>query len=185
MSRFALMEEVLSQPERISEAASHEDWRIRYAAAIAIARYPDARWLTVLHQMLIIESQRPLYTQPVVNFSHGTGDTRMAEQIGPLTVMFDHPYDESTKDAWRCRGRVRQAVLFAVAVIGHASPELLEMMHAFLADPHEDFAVKAATARALGAIGDPASVPFLHIALAFDEWCTNREAAKALARIVS
>ena len=183
MNRFAVMEAVLTQPELILQAAYDADWRIRYAAAIAMAHHPDARWLPLLHDMLLIEAQRPLYTQPVVQFSQGTGDTRMAEQIGPLTVSFDRAYDEATKDAWRCRGRVRQAVLFAIAAIGRASPELLDVLHSFIADPHEDFAVKAATARALGAIAHPSSLPYVQMALACDEWCTNREAAKAFARM--
>lgn len=183
MTRYTIIETVLSQPMHIESASRDADWRIRYAAAIAMTQHPDERWLPLLHNMLLLEAQRPLYTQPVVQFSQGTGDTRMAEQIGPLTVSFDRPYDDATKDAWRCRGRVRQAVLFALAAIGRASPELLDLMHSFIADPHEDFAVKAATARALGFIAHPASVPYLQMALACDEWCTNREAAKALARM--
>ena len=183
MSCYDEMEAVLHDVTLIESAAVYGRWQVRYAAAMAIAQHPEPRWLPVLHNMLIIESTRPLYTQPVVQFSVGNGDTRMAEQIGPIEVTFDSAYDDATKDAWRCRGRVRQAVLFAIAAIGVADNELLAVLHGFLADPKEDFAVKAATARALGVIAHPDSVPFLQIAQQFDEWCTNREATNALQRI--
>ena len=182
-SRYGDMEAVLADPHHIPEAAVHADWRVRYAAALAMAQDPMPRWLPFLQRMLEIESERQLYAQPAVRFSVGTGDTRMAEQIGPIEVLFDAEYAEATKEAWRCRGRVRQAVLFAIAAIGTCDDELREMLHGFLRDPDEDFAVKAATARALGMIGHPDSVPFLHMAVAVDEWCTNREARKALQRM--
>lgn len=181
--RYAEMEAILVDPHRIPAAACHADWRIRYAAAMAMAQHPTPNWIPLLQQMLQIEAERPLYTQPVVQFSRGTGDTRMAEQIGPIAVMFDAEYTEATKDAWRCRGRVRQAVLFALAAIGTCSDEVRDILHGFLRDPDEDFAVKAATARALGMIGHPDSVPFLQMAATFDEWCTSREARKALQRM--
>jgi len=181
--RYTDMEAILVDPHRIPAAAVHADWRIRYAAALAMAQHPAPHWIPLIQRMLHIEAERPLYTQPVVRFSRGTGDTRMAEQIGPLEVWFDAEYPEDTREAWRCRGRVRQAVLFALAAIGTCSDEVRDMLHGFLCDPDEDFAVKAATARALGMIGHPDSVPFLQMAVSYDEWCTSREAQKALQRI--
>lgn len=183
MSRYQVIEALFGDPNQITVASTHPDWRIRYAAAIAIAQSPDPVWLATLHHMLDIEAERPLYTQPPVRFSQGNGDTRMAEQIGPIDVFFAADYDDATKEAWRCRGRVRQAVLFAIAAIGQADDALLDVLHGYLYDPHEDFAVKAATARALGVIANPRSIPALQEAQAFDEWCTNREATNALQRM--
>jgi len=183
MQRYHTMEALFRDTSLIADASMHADWRIRYAAALAMAQHPDAQWLPLLARMLEIEARRPLYTQPPARFSRGTGDTRMAEQIGPIDVFFDADYDKDTLDAWRCRGRVRQAVLFAIAAIGSADDALLDVLHGYIFDPHEDFTVKAASARALGMIGDPRSIPALREAQVFDEWCTNREATKALQRM--
>ena len=57
------------------------------------------------------------------------------------------------------------------------------MIHHFLKNPGEDYAVKAAAARAAGALGSPDSLPFLAMARQYDEWCTQTEAAKATRRI--
>ena len=70
--------------------------------------------------MLRVENSRPLYSQPPVQFFNSTDDTRMAEQVGPIEAVFDQEYDESSKEAWRCRGRVKQAVLIALYEIGGA-----------------------------------------------------------------
>lgn len=183
MRRYQEMEALFHDPQLIVAASTHPDWRMRYAAALAMAQHPDPKWLPLLARMLDIEAQRPLYTQPPARFSHGTGDTRMAEQIGPIDVFFDADYDDATLEAWRCRGRVRQAALFAIAAIGSADDALLDVLHGYIFDANEDFTVKAATARALGMIANPRSIPALREAQIFDEWCTNREASKALQRM--
>jgi HEAT repeat protein len=107
-------------------------------------------------------------------------DTRMAEQLIATEAIFDRDYPESVKEAWRCRGRVRQACLLAVHDIGVATPELLDLIHRALEDPEEDYAVKAAGAKALARVGDQGSVPSLRRALEFDEWCLQVETRKAL-----
>lgn len=180
---YALMELVLTQPETIEQLALDADWRVRYAAAVAIGRAGDPRRLPLLSRMLEIEDARPLYRQPPARFINSSDDTRMAEQIGPIEVIFDQPYDEFHLEAWRCRGRVRQAILFAVAELGATDAGLRVRLEDLLRDPAEDYPVKAAAARALAAVGDAASLPALEAARQIDEWCTQVEAAKAIRSI--
>lgn len=183
MNSYELMELALAQPNELEQLARHADWRVRYAAAVAIEQTQDRRWLPLLQEMLQIENSRPLYSQPPAHFSNSTDDTRMAEQIGPIGVHFDDEADESTKEAWRCRGRVKQAVLFALYNMGEANDEIRALLHGYLDNPKEEYPIKAAAARALGAVGDQNSIAALRSAQEFDEWCTQKEAEKAIERL--
>lgn len=183
MNIYDLMESAFTQPAELERLALHENWRVRYAAAVAMGQSQDRRWLPLLKEMLRIENARPLYSQPPAYFTNSTDDTRMAEQIGPITASFDHEVDESTLEAWRCRGRVKQAVLFALYDMGEADDEMRAILHGYLEDPKEEYPIKAAAGRALGKVGNRSSIPALRTAQKFDEWCTQMEATKAIGRI--
>lgn len=183
MNVYELMELAFAQPAELARLALHADWRVRYAAAVAMGETGDQRWLPELKAMLQIENGRPLYSQPPAHFSNGIDDARLAEQIGPIAVHFDQPVDEQTLDAWRCRGRVKQAVLFALHALGAADDEVRALLHAYLTDPKEDYPVKAAAGRALAAVGNETSLPALQAAQQVDEWCTQTEATKAIGSI--
>jgi HEAT repeat protein len=181
---YALMERVLTDPAALEEHWDHEDWRVRYAAAVAMGESGDTRWLPMLSELMAIEAGRELYTQPAVQeFTGSYDDTRMAEQLIATEAIFDRDYPEWLKDAWRCRGRVRQACLLAVHAIGEAPPDLLDMIHALLEDPDEDRPVQAAGSKALARVGDRRSITVLERALEFDEWCLGVEARTALATL--
>jgi HEAT repeat protein len=181
---YALMELVLADPAALAEHWDDEDWRVRYAAAVAMGESGDPRWLARLHDLMEIEAQRPLYSQPAVQAFVGSyDDTRMAEQLVATEAVWDREYPDDVKEAWRCRGRVRQASLLAVHAIGSATPELVDLIHRLLEDPDEDHSVKAAGAKALARVGDRSSVPALEAAMEFDEWCLRVEARKALATL--
>lgn len=181
---YALMELVLTDPAALDAHWDHEDWRVRYAAAVAMGESGDARWLPRLRDLMEIEAGRELYSQPAVQeFVGSYDDTRMAEQIIATEAVFDRDYPESVMEAWRCRGRVRQACLLAVHAIGSATPELVDLIHTLLEDPDEDHSVKAAGAKALARVGDRRSIPALERALEFDEWCLQVEARKTLATL--
>ena len=184
VNNYTLMEEVLSQPEKIEQYVNHPDWRVRYAAAVAMGETKDEKWIDTLLAMLKYEDTRSLYTQPaVLGFENSYDDTRMAEQLVPIKEIFDRDYSEELKEDWRCRGRVKHACLFAIRDIGKVSDELLAYMHTILQKPGEDYAVCAATARALGYVGHKGSIPYLEKALQIDEWCVQTEAKKAIRRI--
>lgn len=181
---YELMERALIDPAALAEHATDPDWRVRYACAVAMGETGDPRWLPALRDLLDLEAGRDLYSQPrVLGFTGSYDDTRMAEQLIATEAIFDRDYPEDLKEDWRCRGRVRQACLLAVHDIGSATPELIEVIHRVLDDPAEDYAVKAAGAKALARVGDQRSVPFLEKALELDEWCLNVEARKALSGI--
>jgi hypothetical protein len=148
-----------------------------------IERY-DLMELPLLQEMLLAENERQLYSQPRVReFVGSYDDTRMAEQVIRTEAIFDRDYPDSLREDWRCRGRVRQAALLAIHDIGMATPEIIAEIHRVLADPHEDYAVMAAAAKALGRVGDAASLPHLERALTIDEWRLATEVRKALAAI--
>lgn len=184
VNHYGLMEEVLSEPEKIGQYVEHPDWRVRYAAAVAIGRTGDEKWIDTLLAMLKYEDTRNLYTQPrVLGFENSYDDTRMAEQLVPIKEIFDQDYPEELKEDWRCRDRVKQACLFAVRDIGKVSGELLAYLHTTLQRQGEDYAVCAAAARALGYVGHKGSIPYLEKALGIDEWCVQTEAKKAIRRL--
>ncbi len=180
---FELMESCLSGGADLKALAEHPDWRVRYAAAEGIGETQDPAWAPVLKRMFLCEEGRPLYSQPPARFVNTTDDTRMAEEIGPIEVHFDGAPDAETLEAWRCRGRVKQAILYAVYSIGAADAEFRELIEECVARESEDYPVRAAAARALGGIGRPESRASLEAAASFDEWCTQTEARKALRRL--
>jgi len=185
MPDVAMMERVLCDPASIPDAAQHPDWEVRYTAAVAIEALADPAWLPTVLAMWRRELARPDYARASVRFVEHVGDTRNAEMIGPLTAVFPADTDDATRAAWACRGRVRQALAFAIAAIGQCDDVLRELLHDRLRDVDEDYPVKAAVARALARVGAAGSIAPLQMALAMDEWCTHTEAALALAALAA
>lgn len=178
---YELMERLLTDTDALADGWEDPRWEVRYAAAIAMGETGDPRWLPVLLRLMAIEDGRDLYSQPrVLGFAGSYDDTRMAEQLIVTEAIFDQEYPQDLLDAWRCRGRVRQACILAVHAIGSADDTWRAQLHRLLHDPDEDFVVKTASAKALSRVGVPESVPHLRFALGLDEWCLNVEARKAL-----
>lgn len=178
---YAEMERLLTDDDALAQGWEDPRWQVRYAAAIAMGETRDPRWLSALRRLMMIEDARELYSQPrVLGFVGSYDDTRMAEQLIVTEAIFDREYPDELLDAWRCRGRVRQACILAVHAIGSADDEWRELLHSLLHDPDEDFVVKTAAAKALSRVGTSASAPHLRHALSLDEWCLNVEARKAL-----
>ncbi len=174
------MELCLENPQHIASLAFHTDWRVRYAAAVAIGETRDAKFVDLIKRMLQRENERKLYDQPQARFTGSSDDTSMAEQIAPLEVEFPPGINKEEMEDWRCRGRVKQALLFALYDIGRADDELRELLYRYMDDEDEDYPVRAAAARALARVGSPESIPYLRLAEAYDEWCTATEAKKAI-----
>ncbi|RAP74596.1 HEAT repeat domain-containing protein [Paenibacillus montanisoli] len=166
--------------DELKRLAVDPEWRVRFAAAVAIGERQDADYIDALEEMLAIEDARPLFTQPVTEFVGVDGDTSLAEQVKPFQVVFPVPADEATQEAWKTRGRVKQAVLFAIYSIGEANERLIDKLHGYIQDANQDATVKAAAVRALGKVGGPSSLPYCKEAAAYDEWCTRVEAVKAM-----
>lgn len=183
MGIYDLMENTLNDYRQIKPAARNENWQVRYAAAIAIGQHKDIGDIYYLKDMLQNENLRPLYTQPRAAFTGSGDDTSMAEKLMPLTVNFERPVSPEELAAWQCRGRVKQACLYAAAAIGFADDDLLQLIHGCLQD--DDYSVKVAAIYALGFTGNKQSLAKLKLLAVSSEWCTRVEAEKAISRLES
>jgi len=154
-----------------------ENWRVRYSAAIALGDRRDPRAVDALVQALRRENEAPLFTQPKLEGGAHAGSNH------PFEVIFPTGTTEETKEAWRCRGRVLQAACLALGNIGTTTPAALELLHDYALDQSRDYAVRAAACKALGQIANPESLPVLEKATQDEEWCTAREAQKAVQKI--
>lgn len=153
------------------------DWRVRYAAAIALGDRRDPRAVDALVQALLLENEAPLFAQPKLEGSLDAGSNL------PFAVLFPEGTTEPVKEAWRRRGRVIQAVCLALGSIGTASAEALKLLHEYATDQSRDYVVRAAACKALGQIAAPESLPVLEQAARDEETCTKWEAQKSLKSI--
>lgn len=156
---------------------SDDNWRVRFAAAVALGDRRDPRAVDALVQTLRAESEAPVFSQPKLEASIPAGSNRT------LDVPFPPGTTESTKEAWRRRGRLIQAICFALGDIGVATPAALELMHVYALNQDLDYMVRASATRALGLLARPESLPILEQAARDEEWCTACEARKALKKI--
>ena len=154
-----------------------ENWRVRYAAAVALGDRRDPRAVEALVQALVRENEAPLFTQPKLDIPITAGSNI------PMEVLFPDGTTESTKEAWRRRGRVIQAGCLALGNIAIATPPVLELLHDYALNQQRDYAVRAAANKALGQIACPESLPFLEKSAKDEEWCTATEAKKAIQKI--
>ena len=163
--------------EKIITCLGDQNWRVRYAAAIALGdrKNPDA--VDALLKALNKEKDEPLFSQPTLKGGAHAGSNT------PFSVIFPEGTTEETKEAWRRRGRLIQAILLALGNIGTVSPEVLEMLHFYAADQKCDYSVRAAACKAIGQLASPESLPVLEKAVTDEEWCTKCEAKKALKKI--
>jgi len=155
------------------------EWRVRFAAAVALGDRADEAALGPLVETLFAEDAAPLYTQQ----SDMGGAPAGAPRSG--TLAFPAGTTDEVRAAWQRRGRIKQAVAIALGAIGRADSRALEILHRYVTDPKEDYAVRAAACKALGMIRSGESRPWLERAAQDSEWCTSTEARKALARVNS
>ena len=179
---YRKMEACFREPQNFETFASDPDWRVRVAAAVAAGERGDASAAPVLERMLRFEDGRRLYDQPPATFIGSEDGTRMAEQIGPIYAVLPE-VDEETREAWKCRGRVKFACGKATVKIGTATPGTKALLRRYLTNDNEAYNVKAASAHAMSVVGTAEDIPALETALHFDEWCTQKEAEKALAAV--
>ena len=154
---------------------ANPDWMVQFAAAVALGDRRDPRAKEALLRLLRTEDAAPLYTQDKDIGSAPAGSNSAPEPEFPEGTT------DATRAAWERRGRLKQAACYALADIGGADPLTLEFLHRYAADAKEDYTVRAAASRALGAFRDPSSRPFLTTAAKDEEMCTKTEAEKALA----
>ena len=162
---------------KILALLDHEDWRVRYAAAVALGDRRDPRAVNALLQTLDGENEAPLFTQPKLEGGAPAGSNN------PFGVVFPEGTTEATKEAWRRRGRVIQAACLALGNLGTATPPVLERLHRYATDQSCDYMVRAAACKALGQLARPESLPVLEKATGDEEWCTACEARKAVKMI--
>jgi len=181
-SYFEKMECCAAQASNADEASytsliallGDENWRVRYAAAIALEDRRDPRAIAPLLQALQAEEQAPLFSQPTLE-----GGAHAGSNIA-FSVIFPPGTTDESKEAWRRRGRVMQAICLALGAIGKPSPAVLAALHRYAIAQECDYAVRAAACKALGQLAQPESLPILTQAARDEEWCTGCEARKAI-----
>jgi HEAT repeat protein len=163
-------------PEVIA-ALADPDWRVRYAALVALGDLRDPRAVEPVLALLRMEALEPLFTQPPLQGGGHAGATR----VNP--VAFPDGTTETTKEAWHRRGRLLQAGCLALADLGTPSASVFELLHDFATDQRRDFMVRAAACKALGQLASQESLTVLEQATQDEEWCTACEARKAVLAI--
>lgn len=164
--------------EHLLRKLKHRDWRVRFAAVVAMEQCPDATFVPHLLQLLRKEDASPLYAIPA-NFKAGT----WAGSVLAEAVEYPSGAAREEIEAWRRRGRLKQCACFALSAIGVSTPEAIAQLEKYAVDSSEDHIVRAAACRALGFLGNSGSRAALEKAATDEEWCTRFEAAKALNHI--
>lgn len=165
----------------ISEAVMSEDFFVRYSAAVAIGMYGSAKHFPMLENLLKAENEEPLYTQPagLKNTDAAAGDNEVDD------IVFPDGTTEQEKQAWQLRGKIKQAVCLSVLKIGQRenvkpAKNLCAAMCGCAENQNEDYSVRAAAVKALGALCCEECADTLRKAENDPEWCTHKEAEKAL-----
>ena len=149
------------------------DWRARYAAAVALYDRPATAAIGPLLEVLDGEDAAPLFSQPQEFGSIPAGANT------PYQTAFPEGATEDEIEAWRRRGRVKQAVIWTLGRIGAADSRVLARLHRYAVDQAEDYPVRAAANKALGLLADPSSLPVVRQAMGDQETCTVMEATRA------
>lgn len=160
------------------EMLENENWRLNYSAAVALEDWSDPRFLPALTRLLEREDREPLYELPQGCSAGGHAGTIFIGQ-----PSFPSQYTLREIEAWRRRGRVKQAVCFALAKFSSLPAGLLRHLEKYAVNQKEDHMVRAAASRVLGACGDRDSLAVLALASDDEEWCAKTEARKALAAL--
>lgn len=168
----------LKSRETLIERLKHKDWRVRYAAAIALENFPAPESVDALIGVLKAEDASPIYGQ-----DSKVGDSIHAGSNQKANMDFIRDVDDETLEAWRRRGRIKQAVCLTLGRIGREAEPSLPWLHRYAVGQKEDYSVRAAACKALGMIGNHSSMKILEQASNDQEWCTKTEAAKSLAAI--
>ncbi len=183
--RFDKMERCARLAGKSDDSSLHElfdlladkEWRVRYAAAVALGDRKDRRAVGPLVAALRAEDAAPLFSQ-----KDDIGGCPAGYPFA-FELKFPDGMTAETRAAWERRGRVKQVACLALGAIGAADAAAVERLHSYATDQTHDPEVRAAAAKALGLIGDPSSKPVLEKAANDFEWCTKTEAAKGLAKV--
>jgi predicted dehydrogenase len=158
-------------------ALGDPDWRVRYAAIVALGDLGDPQAVDPLCALLRAEASEPIFTQPPLKGGGYAGATHVSP------IAFPAGTTEEVKEAWRRRGRLLQAGCLALGNLGSPTAPLLDLLHDFATDQKRDYVVRAAACKALGQLACPGSLPAVEQATQDEEWCTACEARKAVAAI--
>jgi len=157
-------------PDELSAALDDHNWQVQQAALQAVGMRRVREAVPSILRLLERQDQLGLYGAPE-----------------PWSL--DGAPDPATRDAWRCRFRVKQAACHALGAIGRThgdgavGADAVERLASYARSREEDFCVRAAACQALGRMQAAAARDALLDASRDEEWCTATEAAKALAAI--
>ena len=160
-------------------------WQVRYAAIVAMGDTGDISLIGLLSEAIRNEEKQPIYTQPA--------DLKNAEVPAGSNALYSIEFPAETtdteKESWKRRGKIKQAACLAIGSILERATDCaiaddaLGLLHKLALDRTEDYHVRAAACKTLGAVGDKGSIPFLEKAATDSEWCTKTEAQKSIEAI--
>jgi hypothetical protein len=151
-------------------------WPVQSACAWALGRRGDAAAVSALLATLACETPEAITPDPLLvdidwpGFMVGLGD--------PLQLPSgEHAADPHVSKRWR----VKVEVIEALGLLRDrgAVPALAQILQ----EACDAYPVLAATARALGRIGDPAALPALEVGCAYYEACTHLAARVAYGQL--
>lgn len=175
LETFLAIDTLLSPTASIAELASAlecDQWQLQQAALWSIA-----------------ETHRdPVLIDAVIATLDSQDKLRIYEGKDHWTY---EDADPVAQEEHRCRYRVKQAAVMALAAIAAPLPAddprrtaATRRIESYATSMADDYAVRAEACRALGLLASPASRATLEQASTDGEWCTATEAAKSLKKLV-
>jgi HEAT repeat protein len=151
-------------------ALDDERWEIQQAAANGLGARQAAEAAPALVRLLDRQDELDIYGLS-----------------GEMTLA-DAP-DAATEAVWKCRFRVKQSAIHALADIGErhgldaVGERTIQKLARYAIDTDEDYTIRAAACQALGRMKAATARAALEKAAGDGEWCTAMEASKSLARL--
>lgn len=138
-----------------------DNWQVQQAALAAIGDRAETDALPAIEALLDTQDTLGIYTCPD-------------------EWHFDAATTDAERETWRCRYRVKQAALRALAQLAPLPASLLDRTCRYATDQAEDYPVRVAACELLAQLDSSAARTALQQAAQDGEWCTATTAKKAL-----
>ena len=151
----------------LEEAFKNDNWQVQQAALAAIGDRCETSAVSAIFAILDQQDKLPVYACPD-------------------EWDLDAASNESEKETWRCRFRVKQAALLAISKcieikgLDFVNEALNQKIMDYSINQDEDYPVRMAACKLLGQIKGNEAKAVLEQASLDGEWCTATTAKEAL-----